>query len=94
MKTYKIFLFPVIAAALIFSAGCSESEKVPEVKIKKDVQELTGKIRCPKCRKTLQKSEMIAKKQPLFQCALCSKISPEIKFYPDVKIKRKKIKKQ
>ena len=90
MKIYKIILFPAVIAVLTFAPGCSDAENAPEVKIKKNIQKLTGKIRCPKCWKILQQEEIIPEKAPLSRCKLCRKISPTVKFYPETKIKRKK----
>ena len=88
----KFFYTAIFVIVTIFFAGCSGPD-TPEVKVKQDTPVLTGKIRCPRCRKSLQKEEIIPEKAPLARCKLCRKISPVMKFYPDAKIpkKRKKL---
>ena len=86
----KQFLFTFAAVLLAaICAGCSDPE-TPKVKVGKASVALTGKIRCPKCRKTLQKEDVIPEKAPLARCKVCRKISPVMKFYPEVKVPKKK----
>ncbi|MBR7103793.1 MAG: hypothetical protein IKC65_02520 [Lentisphaeria bacterium] len=81
---FRVFiLLAVTAAAALSGSGCSKTEKTPPVKIRRDTPALTGKIRCPYCRKDLQKKELLAAKAPLSRCARCRKPAPTWKFYPD-----------
>ncbi len=84
----KLFFTAIIMAVTIVFSGCSEPD-APEVKVQQNAPVLTGKIRCPKCRKNLQKEEIIPEKAPLARCKLCWKLSPAMRFYPDAKIPKK-----
>lgn len=80
----KNILFTSISAILILLfAGCSDSADQAKVKIGKNSIVLSGKIRCPHCRKSLQKKDVLPAKPPLSRCALCRKPAPTFRFYPD-----------
>ena len=79
----KNILFTSISAILILLfAGCSDRKQSPDVRIGKNNVVLHGKIRCPQCRKSLRKNELLPAKPPLARCALCGKPAPVFKFYP------------
>ena len=90
MIVEKIFFILTVSFIVLFIPGCSKKENAQKVKVLKNKIELTGKIRCPRCWKYLQKNEIIAEKPPLSRCKLCRKLAPTVRFYPEVKTPKRK----
>lgn len=86
----KIFFILTVPFIVLFIPGCSKKENAQKVKVQKNNLVLIGKIRCPRCWKYLQKNEIIAEKPPLSRCKLCRKLAPTVRFYPEVKIPKRK----
>ena len=74
---FRVFvLLAVTAAAALSGSGCSKTEKTPPVKIRRDTPALTGKLRCPHCRKDLQKKELLAAKSDAEAAKFFDKYAP------------------